>query len=153
VNHPRVVAPLRASLVLSAAVLALAACSSGAASSEGPSSVPSRPAATLPAETAPPEATPVTGEAPPELVEAVIDDVVRRTGADPATVEVVEAAEREWSDGSLGCPEPGMAYTQAIVDGYQVVVEVDGTRYDYRAASSGNFRLCEGQLGGASAAP
>lgn len=36
-------------------------------------------------------------------------------------------AEVEWSDGSLGCPRPGMMYTQAIVPGYKLIFS-DGSR-------------------------
>ena len=35
-----------------------------------------------------------------------------------------------------------MYYTQALVDGYQVIVSAGGKEYDYRAGSGG-FRLCE----------
>ena len=49
-----------------------------------------------------------------------------------------------WNDGSLGCPEPGQAYTQALVDGYQVVLEVDGDRYDYRVGNGASVKLCDG---------
>jgi len=48
------------------------------------------------------------------------------------------------ADGSLGCPEAGQAYTQALIDGYQVILEVDGERYDYRVGSGASVRLCEG---------
>jgi hypothetical protein len=63
---------------------------------------------------------------------------------------VIEAAAVEWSDGSWGCPEPGMTYTQAIVNGWQVVVEAAGQTLDYRATGPGSFRLCEN---GATAEP
>ena len=48
-----------------------------------------------------------------------------------------------WSDGSLGCARPGQAYTQALVPGYQVVLEVEGRQYDYRATERGYYVLCE----------
>ena len=48
-----------------------------------------------------------------------------------------------WSDGSLGCPRPGQVYTQALVPGYQVVLEVEGRQYDYRATERGYYVLCE----------
>jgi hypothetical protein len=34
-------------------------------------------------------------------------------------------------------------YTQALVDGYQVIVEGDGTQLDYRGSGPGRFKLCE----------
>jgi hypothetical protein len=54
------------------------------------------------------------------------------------------AEERQWSDGALGCPEPGQAYTQAIVDGYQVIIDHNGQSFDYHASASGFFKLCTG---------
>jgi hypothetical protein len=36
-----------------------------------------------------------------------------------------------------------MFYTQAMVDGMQVIVSVGGTQYDYRFGTSGTPVLCE----------
>jgi hypothetical protein len=55
---------------------------------------------------------------------------------------MVHAESAVWSDGALGCPEPGMMYTQALVNGYWVVIEAAGQNYDFRVDSRGNFRLC-----------
>ena len=62
---------------------------------------------------------------------------------DLAAATVVTAEAVEWSDGSLGCPEPGMMYTQAITPGYHVVISVGGVEYDYRATDAGQVRLCQ----------
>mgnify|MGYP001641289635 CR=1 FL=1 len=54
--------------------------------------------------------------------------------------------------GALGCPIPGASYTQALVNGWQVVVKVGDTTYDYRFGSSSSPILCENSfpiLGGA----
>ena len=72
---------------------------------------------------------------------AIVEDAAGRADVDASAITVVEAAAVTWSDGSLGCPEPGMMYTQALVDGYRVVLEADGTQYDYHA-SQRNFSLC-----------
>ena len=39
-----------------------------------------------------------------------------------------------WPDGSLGCPEPGNSYTQALVEGYQIGLRHDDRFFDYRGA-------------------
>ena len=62
---------------------------------------------------------------------------------DPSAVTIVEAKAETFPDGSLGCPEPGMMYTQALVDGYRVIVEANGTQLDYRGSAPGKFRICE----------
>lgn len=63
-------------------------------------------------------------------------------GVEPDAFEVEVAAEVTWSDGSLGCPEPGRAYTQALVDGYWVVLTNEGSTFDYRAGQEADFSRC-----------
>ena len=82
------------------------------------------------------------GAVPEELVEAVVRETARLAMTTVGEVEVVLAEQSLWGDGSLGCPEPGMAYAQALVTGYWLVLEAAGTSYDFRADSSGRFRLC-----------
>ena len=55
---------------------------------------------------------------------------------------IVRAESVVWNDGSLGCPEPGILYTQALVNGYWVVIDAAGQKYDFRVGSGGSFRLC-----------
>lgn len=74
---------------------------------------------------------------------AILADLERRTGS-ATEPDVVSAEEVTWNDGSLGCPEAGQTYTQALVDGYHIVVELDGERYDYRVGSGSSVKLCEG---------
>jgi hypothetical protein len=50
-------------------------------------------------------------------------------------VAVVSAESREWRDGSLGCPQPGMMYTQAITSGYLIVLEVEGHQYEFHTGA------------------
>lgn len=102
-------------------------------------SMTSQPDPIPPAEPLPP----VTGEVPASLMDAILQDVSQRTGAQPAQVKVIRAQAVVWNDGSLGCPQPGMFYTQALVRGFWVVLELDGKTYDYHAAESGYFVLCE----------
>ncbi len=133
--------------------LVLAACAAGAGASQHPdepsaSGAPGsseRPTASrnLP-QPAPSESTAaVVGEVPDELLDRILADAAERAGVAVDDIEVRRAEEVVWNDGSLGCPEPGMMYTQALVDGYHVVLEADGTELDYRASATGDFRLCE----------
>jgi hypothetical protein len=77
------------------------------------------------------------------MIEQVIAEAASGAGVDPSAVRVVTAEAVTWSDGSLGCPEPGMMYTQALVPGYRVVVEVDGEERHFHASQSGDFAFCE----------
>ena len=79
---------------------------------------------------------------PTSLMRRVIEDALRQTGATREGCRILRADAVTWSDGSLGCPEPGMHYTQALVMGYWIVLDVQGTRLDYRATRAGQFRRC-----------
>ena len=85
----------------------------------------------------------VTGEVPDELLDKILADLEQRTGADRSEFRVLQAQAVQWNDGALGCGEPGQVYTQAIVDGYRVVVEYASQTFDYHAAANGYFKLCE----------
>jgi len=104
-----------------------------------------RPTEALPSgvEWVPTTPAPVTGEVPDEILEPILDDLVRRVNVDRTEVQVIRAEAVVWNDGSLGCPQSGVFYTQAIVNGYWVVGEVNGQKYDYRVTSSGHFMLCD----------
>jgi hypothetical protein len=80
---------------------------------------------------------------PESIIEPIVVDAAGRLGVDPSEVTIVDAHPETWPDGSLGCPEPGMMYTQALVEGYQVIVQANGTQLDYRGGGQGGFRLCE----------
>jgi len=70
-------------------------------------------------------------------------DLTKRLGVDPAQVTVVSSAEVTWRDGSLGCPEPGMYYTQALVPGTRTILEVGGKQYHYHSGGQRAPFLCE----------
>lgn len=88
------------------------------------------------------ESQPVTGEVPGDLLDRIMGDLEQRAGAARSDFTIERAESIQWPDGSLGCPEPGQEYTQALVDGYWIVIAHDGHRYDYRASHRGYFRLC-----------
>lgn len=75
-------------------------------------------------------------------VQAAIEAEAERTGVEPDAVTVAGFAEVTWRDGSLGCPVPGMMYTQALVPGQQLVLEVDGNYASYHAGRDKIFNYC-----------
>jgi hypothetical protein len=75
------------------------------------------------------------------LVQAAVQDLAQRLVITPEEVTVVEALAVTWPDGSLGCPQPGMAYTQVQVDGVLVILEAGGRRYEYHGGDP--LFLCE----------
>jgi hypothetical protein len=86
------------------------------------------------------------GVVPEAIFNSIIDDVVKRTSADPAEIQRLQAEAVVWNDGSLGCPKPGEYYTQAQVEGYWVVLAYRGREFDYRINSQRSFFLCESTL-------
>lgn len=77
-----------------------------------------------------------------QVAEEAIGDLSTRLKVNPAEIEILSAQPVTWPDGSLGCPEPGKLYTQALVDGYQVILEHSGKVYMYHAGSDGKPFLC-----------
>jgi hypothetical protein len=76
------------------------------------------------------------------MVEAALDDAARRTKIDRTRLTVLSAGSVTWSDGSLGCPEPGKAYTQALVPGYRIRIQAGAEVLDYHAGRRGVPALC-----------
>jgi hypothetical protein len=131
------------------ALLALAACAA-------PGTTPEPSVTREPFETVAPtdraSGDPSIADAPAPIPDAVwsaiLDDLEDRLGEPVTAPTVVEARAVTWNDGSLGCPRPGEVYTQALVEGFQVILEVDGERWDYRAGMGTDVRLCEGAIEG-----
>lgn len=145
----------RAALIAGAVLLlSLTACASGAPGEGGAvteSTQPTKPASTLYPTASPGSLGPGLGpgqpvasgdptDVPPERWDAIVADLQERgvTG-EP---ELVAALAVTWTSGALGCGKPGQTYTQALVDGMQVIVAVDGTTYDYRFGQSDAPVLC-----------
>jgi hypothetical protein len=74
--------------------------------------------------------------------EAALIDAAKRTGVSRNLLEVLSAEAVTWSDGSLGCPMPGMMYTQALVPGFRVRIRAGGKELDYHAGRTGAPVLC-----------
>jgi hypothetical protein len=76
------------------------------------------------------------------MVESAVDDAARRTGLQRAQLSVILAERVTWSDGSLGCPQPGVGYTQALVPGFRIRIDARGEVLDYHAGRTGPPVLC-----------
>jgi hypothetical protein len=90
----------------------------------------------------------VRGEVPEDLLKSIVEDLQERKGIGREAISIERVEAVVWRDGSLGCPQKGMMYTQALVPGYLVVLEVGGDLYNYHAAEYGHFFLCERSLPG-----
>jgi hypothetical protein len=72
-----------------------------------------------------------------------IEDAAASAGVTAEEVALVEGRGVTWTDGSLGCPQPDMMYTQALVEGYRFVLEVAGERITYHGATGQDPFRCE----------
>jgi hypothetical protein len=91
------------------------------------------------------KATPVTmSEADPKtrMIERATADLANRLALsiDSITLKQVDAVT--WRDGALGCPSPDGMYTQALVEGFRLVLSDGETDYHYHAGATGDPFLC-----------
>ncbi len=70
-------------------------------------------------------------------------DLAQRLSVNSSQIELVSFQSITWPDGSLGCPQPGMLYTQALVEGYLIQLRAAGRVYEYHGARAGAPFLCE----------
>ena len=107
-----------------------------------------RPDQEPPGETVPDEnVTPSTGEVPGDVMASVYAAAEAHSGIDRSSMTVVRAESVVWPDGSLGCPEPGITYTMATVDGYWVELNAGDTTLDYRVGTNGAMKMCDSGFG------
>ena len=77
-----------------------------------------------------------------EQVAWSINDLAGRLNMEPANVRVSVVRPVLWRSGAIGCPEPGMSYTQALVDGLWITLAVGETEYRYHAKTGGKLFYC-----------
>ncbi len=80
------------------------------------------------------------------IVERVRADLAARLEVEESSIEVLSAELVTWPDGSLGCPQPGMFYTQALVEGSRVLLRSGETTSPYHAGDNGEPFLCEPEV-------
>lgn len=84
------------------------------------------------------------GEVPPQLLALFKDDLARRALVKAQDITVLSATEKQWPDGSMGCPQPDHVYTQAVIPGYRVLLQASGETYAYHSDQRGHFIVCAG---------
>lgn len=108
-------------------VILLGACGGGEQPTD-PAEGTTGPTPTVEAPTPEPTGTPAPEpedpgtDRPPEVT-AAITDLAEHLDIAAEDVAVVSYEDVTWPDGALGCPEPGMSYTQALVPGTRLVLE------------------------------
>ena len=77
-----------------------------------------------------------------EQIEGAKLDLAARLDIDVDAIIIREARSVQWGSGALGCPKPGMSYTQALVPGVLLKLEAGGTLYRYHGRMNGKLFLC-----------
>ncbi|MGH3649360.1 MAG: hypothetical protein ACRDU9_01525 [Acidimicrobiia bacterium] len=121
-----------------AVLFALVACGSADTGGEVSSTTTPSLTTTIP----PTETTGGTVNDQDELTGMAVADLARRLGVGPDEIEVLKVEAVTWPDGSLGCPEPGKIYTQALVDGHRIVLQHDERVYLYHSGQGDEPFLC-----------
>ena len=78
-----------------------------------------------------------------KLIEKTQEDLAQRLSISKTEISLVEAVEVEWSDSSLGCPEPGMEYLQVLTPGYRILLEANGSQYEYHSNRDAYVVYCD----------
>ena len=84
---------------------------------------------------------PVAGLQP--IIDLAKADLAKRLSLEAEAISVARAEFVVWPDGGLGCPQPGMAYVQVLVDGTYIELIAGGVMYPYHSGGDRGPFLCE----------
>lgn len=77
------------------------------------------------------------------FIDRAVADLARRSSVDSVEIRTLEAKAVVWPDGSLGCPTPGVEYTQVLQEGVLIRLQLGGRTYAYHGGGSRMPELCE----------
>lgn len=69
-------------------------------------------------------------------------DLAQRLDLPPESVKLSAARQVTWRSGALGCPQPGMNYTEALVPGSVIYLQADNVIHAYHAKFAGKPFYC-----------
>jgi hypothetical protein len=87
-----------------------------------------------------------TAQIPRSVRHAVVADAARRFNVAESAVVIGRAEQLTWSDGSLGCPEPGRTYAQVLVPGFRLVAITSAGELTYHTDSRGKAVTCASRV-------
>jgi len=87
----------------------------------------------------------VRGQLPERIASAVKADLSKRTGIAPEQLEITQSSRQTWSNGCLGLARPDEICTQALVEGWRVVVSNNRSNWVYRTDLTGRVIRLEGR--------
>lgn len=86
----------------------------------------------------------------PPVEESVLQTLITQAQTDLASrldikineITLLDAQPVNWSDSSLGCPQPEMMYAQVITPGYQIMLAVNERSYAYHTDETSHVIYC-----------
>ncbi|WP_009633527.1 hypothetical protein [Synechocystis sp. PCC 7509] len=73
------------------------------------------------------------------VASAVITDLSKQTGISPEKLKITRYSRQTWSNGCLGIAKPDEICTQALVEGWRVVVSGNNRTWVYRSNRNGRI--------------
>jgi len=102
---------------------------------------PTQPASTGEIQPDPSQPTPANSSMEIAIKKAS-EDLAQRLSIRSEQINLVEVKAVTWSDSSLGCPQPGMAYTDVLTPGYLIVFEYADNQHEYHSGKGLDFTYC-----------
>ena len=99
------------------------------------------------------QAAGVNGDAA-AFTQGAINALASQLNVPGPSISVVSVIEAQWPDSSLGCPQPGQAYVQAVTSGYVFILKSADTDYEVHVDKDQHYIVCTQQgSAGATATP
>ena len=83
----------------------------------------------------------VQGSTQGKIVELALEDLAKLLNITKNKILLKNVEEVTWNDGSLGYPEEGYNYTQALVEGYRIILYYSGQHYEYHTNKRNLIKL------------
>jgi hypothetical protein len=80
-----------------------------------------------------------------EMIALAVDLLVHKFNASVDEIDLFSILSIEWSDSSLGCPQPGVGYQDVITPGYQISLEWERAVYIFHTDTVDRVLLCHVQ--------
>jgi len=77
------------------------------------------------------------------VASAVITEVSKQTGISTKNLKITQYSRQTWSNGCLGLSKPGEICTQALVEGWRIVVSGNNRTWVYRSNRNGRILRLE----------
>ncbi len=115
----------------------------GGCSDQLPPTISSSPQSNNSVETSKPMIT--NNEPPTTVINAVRQEVEKVTAIEASNLDIQDSEAKTWSDGCLGLAKPDEFCTQALVEGWRIVISDSSQTWVYRTDGEGRVIRLESQ--------